>query len=572
MEKNRDPKRKNIVYFKRVRFLKKLFYILIVGLEKLGITIALAPFINKLLKKLGIRKNVLGYSNYKRLGVAFNDAFSNDSSKNEQVLFPMMFGISSNFNLLNLLLAKYLEGKGYHPIFLVCNKSYTICQKERIGKSRKNTPLFCYECYGGYPNLKVRTGIDLKFMEDISIENKFKNIIDEEILEINKIADLEGCLSFKLKNGYNIGQATKKRILRYYFISTLTGSKKEVETYIQYLKNGVKYYYLMLSFLNRNPRIRKIILHNGTLAYEHYLFDIASRKNIAVITYETYLGNNSFIYKLNDEVMKLKWEKEMRNYYNKTVFTDENKKQVDEFFEGMERGKDMYARLNLEHSNEKLTKVDKYVCLFTNLNFDTAVLDRHTIFNSMEHWIYEVIDFWEKNVNDIHLIIRVHPAEIKLQTPGKDFVGDKIKQRIQSSKIILIDSDEKVNSYNLIENMLFGLVYASTIGIEAAYRKKVVIVSGDPFYVNQPFVLVPQSKEEYFDDILSLLSGESAFIPDLESLYRFVYYKYFIRIKKLQGFYIQFRGEITTNEIENYQSLLEKNRYILDEFYNECFN
>ncbi|MBS4014234.1 MAG: hypothetical protein KGZ97_10840 [Bacteroidetes bacterium] len=563
-------KMKNIAFLKRVARLKSIFLMFVIICERIGITSAFPKMFNWILSKSGIKKNIYIYSNYKRFGKAFKNAFQPDKGNKNVVLFPIMFGNNSNFNLVVLLLAKHLETKGLHPVLLVCNSSFNICGRERIGKNRKDIPLFCYECYGGYDKLKKLTNADIRFMNEyISSENELK-IIDE-YEKIDSLKTITDCTNFKLSNGFEIGILTKKSILKFFYKSIFDESEEEIWIYKKLLKAGLKFYYVINNFLLRTPEIEKIILHNGTLAFNSYLFDMANSHGTEVVSYETYLGNNSFIYKVGDEVMKLNWKEEMKAYYIKNPLRSQDVINVDKFFDGLKQGKDMYAVLNKEHDDSKLAGINKYVCLFTNLNFDTAVLDRNTIFNSMEHWIFEVIDFWQENIKETKLIIRVHPAELKLITPSSDFIGNKIKERIKSSNVFLIDSHEKINSYKLIEGMMFGLIYSSTIGIEAAYNGKMCIIAGDPYYKNESFVTSPDSKDSYFEMVKKYSGMENIPIPEKESLYHFVNYIYFVRIKKFSGFHIQYRGHIGNQKIPDYNKLLIDNKTFLEEFYTECF-
>lgn len=570
MNKIKEKKNKNVKHLIKVFYIKRIIIVFVIICERIGLTILFANFFNKILRILNIRKNIYTYSNYKRYGNSFRKAFNSQDLGKESILFPMMFGNSSNFNLVNLLLAKYLDTKNHHPIFLVCDSTFGICGKERIGKQRSKMPLFCYECYGGYSKLGATTGIDLHFMSKY-FTKQLKDLFQKETSKIETLKTIDDCINYELSNGYRIGAETKKAILRYFFRSTLLNTEEELEIYRRFIKEGVRYYLIMNDFLKNNPNVKKIIIHNGTLSFNNYLFDIAKRNEIDIVTYETFIGNNSFIYKKNDEVMKLQWPLEMKYFYDKNPITEENKLLVTNFFEGLQKGKDMYALLNSDHDNEKMRGIRKYACLFTNLNFDTAVLDRNTIFDSMENWIYEVIDFWQTNNIDTTLVVRVHPAEVKLLTPSSDFIGEKIKRRIYKSNVILFDSTDQVNSYRLIDEMDFALVYSSTIGMETAFLNKKCLVAGDPFYKNEPFVMAPNTKMLYFEELNNLINGKNKFIPNIEALNSFVYYTYFVRIKRFNGFFIQYHLNIdVSNKIENYKNLLTLNNQILEEFYNEC--
>ena len=141
---------------------------------------------------------------------------------------------------------------------------------------------------------------------------------------------------------------------------------------------------------------------------------------INYVTHETYVGQNSWIYKKNDEVMKLKWANEWSEF-KKTPLNKEQLNQAKDFLEGLRHGKEMYAKLNEPTPIEKMIDGEgEFAVLFTNLNFDTAVLGRNPLFASMSDWIENVIDYWIEHETSLKLIIRVHPGEIKLVTPSSD--------------------------------------------------------------------------------------------------------------------------------------------------------
>lgn len=569
-EKKKIVKRLNRQYFFKKVLIGPLFF-----LERIGLTFIVAPFVYRLLLLFGVKKNIGQYSNYRRFTKSFKGAFKlepNQEKGQSQVLFPMMFGGTSNFNLVNLLFAYHLKTQGHQPVFLVCNSAFSICNRDSFGKERKNNPFFCYECYRGYDRYKKIIGIEMVFMKELVYKQNIVNTQKNLVAQVEKLQSIDECLSFKLNNGFAIGQDTKKRMLKFFSRSYFEYSKEELDIFKEYLSNGILYYLMIEEYTKQNHNLKTIIVHNGTLAFSSYLFDIAKRFKKDVITYETYLGANSLIYKKNNEVMRLRWPEEMSKYYEIHALTKENRQKVDDFFRGLKQGKDMYAVLNKDHDYDRFQQLGRYVCLFTNLKDDTAVLDRNTIFKSMEEWIIEVIDFWKHQVKeDIKLVIRVHPAEIKLLNRSLDLVGNNIKTYIDDPRVILIDPTEKVNSYSLIDKMEFGLTYASTITLEALYAGKNCLVAGDPFFLNQPFISAPQTKDEYFEALQNWIGTGELSGFDKDEFYRYIYYIYFQRIKKLDGFNIQHRTGYYNFKVPDFKTLYARNEQFLKEFYGECF-
>ena len=198
--------------------------------------------------------------------------------------------------------------------------------------------------------------------------------------------------------------------MRFFLTGALRESQEHIATYKRFLLalahissgwDGI------VKKINGTPEL--VVLYNGTLSFESYIRDYCMKKSINYITHETFVGQNSWIYKKNDEVMKLNWPQQWSEF-NKEELHPSQLKKAQEFIEGLRYGKQMYAKLNEPTPLKKMIDAEgEFAVLFTNLNFDTAVLGRNPHFNSMEDWINEVIDYWITSKTDLKLIIRIHP-------------------------------------------------------------------------------------------------------------------------------------------------------------------
>jgi hypothetical protein len=230
-------------------------------------------------------------------------------------------------------------------------------------------------------------------------------------------------------------------------------------------------------------------------------------------------------------------------------------------------GKEMYALLNEKNPLPVELKGNKYVVLFTNLNFDTAVIGRNPVFKSMYQWIDEVIDYWIENELKETLVIRVHPAEVKLVTYSDDFVAPRIEEKVKNaSNIIVYEPLDHVDSYTLIENMQFGLVYSSTIGLEIPYYGKPCLIAGEAFYRNLDFVSFKNSKKEYFEELNRLLNYSSIESIDKEIVIRYIYFIYFVCVKRLKGIRMDHTNHVNYFDFKNIEDLSQMNEDVLMEF------
>lgn len=270
--------------------------------------------------------------------------------------------------------------------------------------------------------------------------------------------------------------------------------------------------------------------------------------------------------------MELAWDDEYRRFLIGFRLSDEVRLKVDGFFSDLRKGVEMYAVLNRQHNPGRLEGAGKYVCLFTNLNFDTAVIDRNFLFENMEHWIFSVIEYWKSEKPPLSLVIRVHPGEIKLITASTEFLGDRIRRAAAGiESITVIDSDEQVNSYELIKGMEFGLIYSSTIGLEMTHMGKNCLVAGMPWFRNKPFVIYPSTREEYFATLGLMTLGKKQFEPDIDELYRTVWFVYFNRVKRLNGLKVYTPLEEMNSVFRGSGEMVAANEIFLNEFSGEFF-
>ena len=360
-------------------------------------------------------------------------------------------------------------------------------------------------------------------------------------------------------------------MLRYFISGELKETKEFLAVYKKFLISLLKFSSAWGNFILSIKKPELVLLYNGTISFETYIRNQCLNSEIDYITHETFVGGDSWIYKKNDEVMKLTWEEDWKEF-NKLPFSEEQKEAATNFIEGLRFGKQMYALLNKQNPLPKELEGKSFVVLFTNLNFDTAVIGRNPIFDSMYQWIEEVIEFWIENKIKETLVIRVHPAEIKLTTFSDDFVAPRIEEKVKhASNIVVFEPLDNVDSYTLIENMKFGLVYSSTIGLEIPFYDKPCLIAGEAFYRNHSFVSFQNSKEKYFEELKEMLIKSTFKQIDKIELLKYIYFIYFVCVKRLKGISMDHANHVNHFNFRDIDELALMNNEVFVEFEKQLF-
>ncbi|MGV3719931.1 MAG: capsule biosynthesis protein [Actinomycetota bacterium] len=168
--------------------------------------------------------------------------------------------------------------------------------------------------------------------------------------------------------------------------------------------------------------------------------------------------------------------------------------------------------------------------LFTNIAWDAAIVFRDIAFRSMAEWVLESIRHFAGR-EDVQLVIRCHPAEVKREIETLQKVADLVREAFDPlpPNIRLVPAESDVSTYTLSEIVDAGIVYTTKVGLEFACRGVPVVVVGEPFYRSKGFTLDPTSPEEYFRMLETLPRGERLSDEQTARAKKYAYYYFYRR-------------------------------------------
>jgi len=289
-----------------------------------------------------------------------------------------------------------------------------------------------------------------------------------EISSINKVSMLQ-TINF---DGINPGAALANEI------TTLTKNKdielqKNILLIELLIRSYLQVYSATTNFIKQN-NINQVYIYNGRFLHERAVWDAARAKNISVLLFETtrnhyFLRKEGFHSRTNNQrVMLEHWEK---------------------------------SNLLIEKRIEIGTKY--FMELRSKLRPFVTETKKQLII-SKPYFVYysssddELIGFWDewseplgeqidcvKKLQEIfdaqstyELVVRIHP-NLKNKSQKQKQGWAKISSTISSR---VIQAEEKISSYELLENSVGSISFGSTIGLESAFALKPSLVMADCGY------------------------------------------------------------------------------------------
>ena len=312
-----------------------------------------------------------------------------------------------------------------------------------------------------------------------------------------QVADLsrQQCEAFVYRE-LPIGQYARNPLIHYFRCSTTTDGPEILNALRDFLAIGMV---MVDTFERAFDRIQPtvVFLLNGSFLDSQIQLALAHRRHIRVVTFEAGFMLNAVMLGQDEPIISFPMTKYLPSGYSDYTLTTEQNAQLDTYLKSRSQGKDNVfdywgqpifddTTIRKEIGLAPDTKPD---ILFTNLLWDSAMLDCDVAFQHQLDWITTTIDWYQRHPQRT-LLIRIHPAEIN---PPTIATTDRIEDAIRSarptlpSNVIIIPPTSRISSYPLTVMSNVTLVYSSTAGLEAAMMGKPVLVAGKTHYRGQGF-------------------------------------------------------------------------------------
>jgi len=257
-----------------------------------------------------------------------------------------------------------------------------------------------------------------------------------------------------------------------------------------------------------------VLIPNGLILEMGIVFRVARYLNIPVVTFEFNDQREQIWLAQNTSIMRQDTDYLVRDRCSLPM-TDEMYERLADL-ENARRGarvwgksKRLWQYVSSQGAEQTRTALGldarPVVLLAANVLGDSLTLGRNIFAASMSEWITRTVQYFAKRA-DVQLVVRIHPGE-KIVPQAKS-MGTVVHEALPEipSHIHVIGALDNVNTYDLIEIADLGLAYTTTVGVETAMNGIPVISCGDTHYRERGFTFDPNSWDDYFSILESVLS------------------------------------------------------------------
>lgn len=209
--------------------------------------------------------------------------------------------------------------------------------------------------------------------------------------------------------------------------------------------------------------------------------------------------------------MKASVEKEINDRYNPKGENDTRRLQAGKVIKTRE---EVQRQLGLDPNK-------KTVVIFSHVAWDATFFYGKCLFSDYEDWLFQTVDFVNKNCPNINWIVKIHPYNaFKLK---RETINSTSEERLLSElmpfekHVFLMNADTDINSQSLFNVIDFALTVNGSVGFEYPIFGINAILAGTGRYEGFGFTIEPKTQIEYFDQLKNILSLQplSGFQKDL---------------------------------------------------------
>ncbi len=466
-----------------------------------------------------------------------------DTLRNADGVRVLIATSMANYNHASVVersLAVALTLRGARVEMLLCDRALPACQMTKINSctpedlmSRVDTPR-CDGCLGDGNRLFHPLGVPIKrFSEYLS-----ENILDK-ILTISEEIEKEK-IPYFCPEGIAIGEHAWAGALRYFGRGDLLGEPNGEGILRRYLRSAM-ITAEVLSNLLEAEEYDVAVFHHGIYTPQGIIGEICRKKNIRVVNWNPSYRKNTFIFS-HDDTYHHTMVSEPVNFWKNIVWTAELERVTMEYLKSRRAGSSDWIWFH-EHPEENVSLFESEfginwekpcIGLLTSVLWDAQLHYKANAFPNMIEWLVYTIEYFRQR-QDLQLLIRIHPAEVRGMVPSRQKVADVLKYRIEKipENVFLIPPEHQASTYALMERCDSVLIFNTKTGIELAALGVPIVVAGEAWIRGKGFCWDVESPEAYGKILDEIPFGFRLADDKLMDAKRYAFHFFFRRMLEL---------------------------------------
>ena len=321
--------------------------------------------------------------------------------------------------------------------------------------------------------------------------------------------------------------------------------------------------YFSVSNIINQYKITHLYLFNGRFSCAKSAKEAARKNKINFSVYDVRRSINPYIHSNTDLHNVFECFDRAKALYeeNPKVFKQEAIKYFNSRGKSSLFGPSYTAKMKIgETGNVDVSK--NIITIYTSSDDEYRFLGNDWGLNQQSISQFKEIDYICSNIDSSqwHIVIRIHPNQTGVKTNSLKMIRSLKK----FNHVTVCEPDSTIDTYQLLDISHLIMCFASSISLEAAYRKKTIIQIGpSPYSIINIGHLVSNGKEAV--KFVDLWQNNLSSIPSKDNMNAYVYANYLLNYKdelpsftKINDYYLVNGKKVPLNMLGRILQLPEK--------------
>lgn len=458
------------------------------------------------------------------------------------VLIATSTGGHSAVTPVESLLAVALTMRGANVHFLLCDKQLPACLQATAVSDEKQFAQFgpqasiCNDCFAQGLLAYQALGLPIHLYSQLVTKNELTGL--RSIVDKIDHDDIKGYQ----ENGLRIGEHAYAGVLRYYARGDLADGPHVKAIFKRYFYASLLTSGVMKRLLSQ-IHFDHAVFHHGIYVPQGIIGEVCRQRNVHVVNWSVAYRKQCFLFS-HDDTYHHTLLSEPTRVWERMRWNSKTEEKIDTYLKSRWTGtKDWIwfhekPQFDTQHVEKKygINFSKKTVGLLTNVIWDAQLHYPANAFPDMLTWLMKTITYFRKR-NDLQLLIRIHPAEIRGTVPSRQKVEDEIHARFPDlpANVFIIPPDCDVSTYTLMEKCNSVIIYGTKTGVELTSMGIPVIVAGEAWIKNKGITHDVRSEAEYYRILDTLPFSDRLNEGEVERAKKYAFHFFFRRMVPLRS-------------------------------------
>lgn len=404
-------------------------------------------------------------------------------------------------------LAVALTLRGANVQFLLCDQFLPTCWQAlstqfsdiaefaRFGLSKSK----CRKCYPRGKTIRQPLGLPTYIYRDL-VTSKEREEADDVSISIDI-----GLIPEYRVDGIAVGEHSLAGALRFFARGDLDGEPYAEPILRRYFKSALLTH-LAVRRLFETLKFDCALFYHGIYVPEGLIGEVARQKKVRVVNWVTAYRKRCFIFSHTDTYHHTMISEPVDKWENLS-WDSQSEFKLMGYLKTRWRGTQDWIsfvhenpQFDIETGNEVGIDFSKpCIGMLTNVTWDAQLHYPANAFPNMLDWVARTIDYFSRR-DDLQLLIRVHPAEIKGIVPSRQPIVAEISKLFPTlpKNVFIIPPESRMSTYAAMLKCDSVIIYGTKTGVELTSMGIPVIVAGEAWIRNKGITIDVGTIDEYF--------------------------------------------------------------------------